>query len=66
MEANLISDRTHLLDDFSKQTKTHPFFGPHHLRAETALKVTDIADLDIDLGKAPHALELNILSAPAL
>lgn len=60
MEANLISDRTHLLDDFSKQIETHPFFRPHHFRAETALKIADIADLDIDLGKALHAPKLTL------
>lgn len=58
MKANLIRDRTHLLDDFPKQSEIHPFFGSHHFRAKTALKIADITDLDIDLGKALHAPKL--------
>src|SRR5438874_333726 len=64
METDLLRDRTHLLDDFSKQTKIHPLSGSQHFRAETALKIADIADLDVDLGKSLHAPKLPRLGAP--
>jgi hypothetical protein len=54
MKANLIGDWTDLLDNFAKQSKVHPLFGSHYFRAETALKITNIADLNIDLRKALH------------
>lgn len=43
-----------MFDDLSKQRRIHALFLSNHFRAKAALKVADVADLDIDLLK-PHS-----------
>ncbi len=54
VKAYLFGQRRNLFDDGSKQRGIHALFLSNHFRAKTALKVADVADLDIDLLK-PHS-----------
>jgi hypothetical protein len=52
VKTNLLGQRPDLVDDASKQFDRHQAFFALHFGAKTALKVADIADLDIDFFKA--------------
>ncbi len=54
METDLVRDRGHLANDRPKELNIHDPFCPNHFRAETALEITDITDLDVDLLVLPH------------
>jgi hypothetical protein len=47
MEANLIGERSNLLDDPLEKSDLHEFFWAHDFGAKAALKVADIADFDV-------------------
>ncbi len=62
MKTNLLGQGGYLLYHLPKKIEGHHFLGANHLRAKAALKIADIADLDVDLdelfrqGLAPYGL----------
>jgi hypothetical protein len=54
MEANLLGEWGDLRNDPLKELDRHQLLCANDFRAEAALQVADIADLDIDLVKTTH------------
>jgi hypothetical protein len=54
MEAHLLGERSHLIDDPPKEIQLDQRLAADDLRAEAALEVADVADLDIDLGETDY------------
>ena len=47
VKTNLFGQRSCLLDDLGKEIEIHHFFGTNDLGAKAALKIANIADLDV-------------------
>jgi hypothetical protein len=54
METHQLSQRSDLLNDFSKEIHPHELLVAHDCWAKTALQIADIGDLDVDLRILSH------------
>src|SRR4051794_19205354 len=51
MKANLLSERSNLLNDFPEESQVHQFLGTHNLWTERTLKIADITDFNVNFLK---------------